>query len=74
LFVYLTEAYDIVPIAKLWESLKKTDIHLSIIKAIENLTHTKIPLKEIKVDTKLSAGFLGAKGLRQRCISNRLTS
>ena len=62
LFIDLAEAYDNVPVSKLWEVLQNTNINHTLLQAIQKIYRdSKI---KIKIEKKVSAGFTVSKGLR----------
>jgi len=64
LFVDLTEAYDSIPISKLWEVLGESNINNTLIKALQNLYGNTA---QLKIQNILSHPFNITKGLRQGC-------
>lgn len=65
LYVDLKKAYDSVPLNKLWESLKTTNINTNLIKAVQQL-YKNCQIK-IKIGRNVSKGFFPNKGLKQGC-------
>lgn len=65
LYVDLKKAYDSVPQLKLWEALEKTNINITLIKAVQELY--KDNTSKIKKGQTLSKGFNINKGLKQGC-------
>lgn len=66
LFIDLAKAYDNVPISKLWEVLRRTNINQTIIQAVQALY--KESRIKIKIGRKVSKEIFGRKvseGLKQ---------
>jgi len=65
LYVDLKKAFDNIPESKIWESLERTNSHINLIKAIQNLY--KENTTRIKIAKRISKGFRVDKDLKQRC-------
>ena len=65
LYVDLKKAYDSVPQSKLWEALEKTNISITLIKAVQELY--KNNTSQVKKGQTVSKGFSINKGLKQGC-------
>jgi hypothetical protein len=65
-FVDLKNAYDSIPINKLWEALENSGINTQIIQAVKILYTGSV--SKIKIGNKLSDGLPVTNGLRQDCL------
>ena len=65
IFIDLTNAYDSVPLNKLWETLDKSTINTGLIEAIKSLY--KGSSSKIKIGNLITKGFKVTRGLRQGC-------
>lgn len=65
LFVDLKKAYDSIPQIKLWEALEKTNVNVTLIRAVQELY--KNNTSKIKQGHAMSKGFNINKGLKQGC-------
>jgi len=62
--VNLTKAYDSIPISKLWEVLRESNINNTLIKTLQNLYCNTA---QVKIGNELSHPFHATKALRQGC-------
>ncbi|XP_030765487.1 uncharacterized protein LOC115889574 [Sitophilus oryzae] len=65
LYVDLKKAYDSVPQSKLWEALEKTNISITLIKAVQELY--KNNTSQVKKGQTVLKGFSINKGLKKGC-------
>jgi hypothetical protein len=65
LFIDLTQAYDSVPLNKLWETSDRLTINTRLIEAIKSLYEGSS--SKIIVGNLITKGFKVTKGLRQGC-------